>query len=293
VTFPPDEEIARLRERAAGAAARAAAEERRAERAAALARDGSSSLRDMHRSMAELHGRNAGIHRTTARLYDGLAARRELLLGPADETDRVDRSGHRSMAVVAAGAIGAPSLAIALLTGDRELTGLAATDQTSDAAHELEFALGEGPLHEAILSDRVVVAAAETLEHRWPHYAGAVDSLGVRAVVAAPLRHDDASFGAIGVFGSGDALPSAEALQQVADVLVEELVRELRQQTRGDAIPQDWFEHVQRAAGVVSAHLGCDLETAVDLLRARGFADGVTTKAVADRVLSGDLTLDL
>src|SRR5262249_19661128 len=64
----------------------------------------------------------------------------------------------------------------------------AASDAIARAAQDLELALGEGPAVTAMTADVPVRAVGGSLPDRWPLYGPAIGELGVRAVVAGPLR---------------------------------------------------------------------------------------------------------
>ncbi len=275
-----DREISRLLGLAAAAEGRASAEHRRADRAEWLSRQGATSLRSMHRQLAELHRLNADRHRAAARLYHQLAR-------------RASTTVDRRLTLLAADAVGSPSLSLVMLTDDGAPAELVATDVVAGRAQELELTHGEGPLREVMLGDEAVVAAASDLDQRWPCYAAAVSDLGVRGVVAVPLRYPGAVLGALGLFTRDGKVSSVDLVQEVADILVDVIVQEAPELAASAEFGASDLGHVHQAAGMVGVQLACTPQTALALIRARAFAEETTMGTVADQVIAREIELSL
>lgn len=299
---PPDDAaaavVACLRERVAD-------ELRRADRAEAIAAShearsatAPAQLRELRTRMAALHRKMVRRHRTSAALHELHAIRMEAWLnggrGPAFQPV--------FMAAVAA-AMGVGS-ATATMRGQRLLAVVSASsDDVARAAHDLEVVLGEGPAITAMTEGAPVSADSGSLRHRWPLYGSAVGELGVRTVVAVPLRQAATCLGAICAYSPDLVLP--DGLVTVAGQVADAVTRTVLLAPGPFPDPgfpggfpgaplfgeSDYQAVVHQAAGMVSVQCGCGIDDAEDLLRARAFADGQPVEKVALAVLRGDAHL--
>jgi hypothetical protein len=108
------------------------------------------------------------------------------------------------------------------LRGRRPATVVtAASDAIARAAHDLEIALGEGPAVTAMTAGVPVSAVGGSLPDRWPLYGPAIGELGVRAVVAVPLRNAAGCPGTLCVYSPEPVLPdgAVAAAGRVADAV--------------------------------------------------------------------------
>lgn len=286
-------QVAGLRRRAAEARRRAASAQaaaRFAEQAAvAPASFSQASLR-----MAALQRRAQACHLGSARLQEQCADRvRRRLDLPGG------REGRSAFMDAVAAAIGVPSAAVVLLAAGRWEAVIAASDATARAAHDLEFVLGEGPVHLAVARGQTVQVAGTALGDRWPQYGPAVASLGVRAVIAVPLQ-PPAGLGAVCAYGSQPAISKdAEmAAIRVADALPPTLAQAARGSWSPDGVGElplfgeaGFPAVVHRAAGMVSQQCGCEITEALALLRARAFSTDRPAEEIAAGVLRGELRL--
>lgn len=177
---------------------------------------------------------------------------------------------------------------------------VAASSDTARAAHDLEFTLGEGPMIDAAGENGVITAAGPALLARWPQYGAAVAELGVRAVVAMPIRFPTVRLGALCGFDSRPKLPEGvtASADRVADALAH-AVLDTAQTTEttddGPILPlfdeADYRDVVHQAVGMVSAQCECGLRDATAMLRARSFADGLPVDEIAERIVAGTLRL--
>lgn len=194
------------------------------------------------------------------------------------------------MAAVAEAA-GAAHVGISLVLGDRTEAVAVASDSLVTAAQELEFSLGEGPVHDvAATGDRVVVDGPALLA-RWPWFAAAVAGYGVRSVAAEPLRTNTNCFGVLAVFDP-PAEPAARSLTTVADALVYGVLLVPEGGDPFDLTVLAGADHhavVHQASGIVAERLGCGVADGLVVLRARAFATDTTLAAVADEVVHGGL----
>ena len=296
---PPDKAAA-----IASARESAAEQRRRAARAAAIVATceevhvGEPELVGLARTrVAALHRRVQTRHLTAAALFDLYAERMAASLGGARGQD----FRPAFMSAVAA-AIGVGS-ATATMHGQSPAAVVAtASDAVARAAHDLEVALGEGPAITAMTEGVPVSAVGGSLPGRWPLYGPAVGELGVRAVIAVPLRSASTGLGALCGYSrepvlSDGALTNA---RQVAEAVASTMLLAPGHPAPDVGLPglvlfgeSDYQAVVHQAAGMVSAQCDCGIDEAEDLLRARAFADGQPVEQVARAVLRRETRLDL
>lgn len=276
-------------QRAVWASERAARESANAERHDLLYVE---SGRELHAKMAERHRAVAERHLTAARLQEAYARRvREWAAGgsaprPAEiEGDR----GPLFMAGVAE-ACGTHSAALMLVGEDLSQLAVAASDQPSRGAQDLEYVLTVGPALDAARSCRAVYASGAALERRWPGYGSGLAALGLRSVAALPLRVPAGCIGALSVFDPSSALARSGRFGEVADALAEAVLLGPHADP-GLYGGTDLRSVVHQAAGALSEQTGSSIGDALALIKARAFALGESPEWVARRVISGELKL--
>lgn len=236
--------------------------------------------------MAVLHRETQERHLVVAALHEQHAARLEAWLGG----ERPETLEPVFMSTVAA-AIGLGSAA-AQVRGRRPAAVVAAaSDATARAAHDLEVTLGEGPAMVAVEARATVQVTGMSLAERWPLYGPAVAELGVRAVIAVPLRSNAVCFGALCAYGRKPAIEdgTAVAARRIADALTRTVL------LPGETLPggalfgePDYQAVVHQAAGMLSVRHGCGVDDAEAMLRARAFAEARPVEMVAMSVLRGE-----
>jgi len=287
--------VARLRERVAE-------EQRRAARAAEIAARyeeqsavGPDYLRSLNTRMAVLHWQMQARHRMSAALQEVHAIRMEAW---ADGRGPAFRPVFMS-AVAAAMGVGS---AAATLRGRRLAAVVtAASDALARAAHDLEVALGEGPAVTAMTAGVPVSAVGDSLPDRWPLYGPAIGELGVRAVVAVPLRHASGCIGTLCAYSPEPVLLDSviASAGRVADAVTHTMLLSPPDPTTSGAVrdvplfdESDYQAIVHQAAGMVAVQFGCGIDDAEHLLRARAFADSLPVEEVALSVLRQETRLD-
>jgi hypothetical protein len=272
--------------RAAKAAAIAANYER-------LVDEAPTALRPLRVRMAVLHRRLELRHAESARLQELYA-------------DRLHAWGKRVVADLVrptfidavAAAVGCDSTAMTLLgrSGDEALA--AASDVTARMAHDAEFMTAEGPAHDVAAVGATVRVGGDELGERWPRFGPIVAELGVRAVVGVPLRQEPGGdVGALCVYTPEVEVTPDLALSaaHIADALTHTVLNHPGA-VADDEIPVGsildeaaFYDTVNQAAGVVSVRNLCDLDSALAILRARAFADGIPVESLARGVIRGDV----
>jgi len=201
-------------------------------------------------------------------------------------------------AVAAAMGVGS---AAATLYGQRPAAVVtAASDVLARAAHDLEIVLGEGPAVTAMTAGVPVSAVGGSLADRWPLYGPAIGELGVRAVVAVPLRHAADCLGTLCAYSPAPVLPDrvVALAGRVADavtytmLLSPDLTADEGVRDEPLFAESDYQAVVHQAAGMVAVQFGCGIDDAEHLLRARAFADSKPVEEVALSVLRQETRLD-
>ncbi|MFC8515775.1 ANTAR domain-containing protein [Streptomyces sp. NPDC057257] len=270
---------------AAVARARSAYETARAEHHEKLAGEADTeALREAHLRIAEIHRSTAACHQTAARLQESYAVRLT--------TWSRERGTPRPLFMAGvAEACGTSSAALTLVGSTLDQLALAASDEPSRAAQELEFLLGEGPARDATREVRLVAASGLTLRDRWPGYGPAVGELGIAEVAAIPLTLSGACVGALAVFDPAPDFVDSATFSEVAEAITRSMILS----TDGAPGLCDDFDMralVHQAAGMVSVQLDCSVSDALEMIKAHAFAEGVSAQSVADRIVRGLLCLD-
>ncbi|MFC9995547.1 GAF and ANTAR domain-containing protein [Nocardia sp. NPDC127526] len=272
------------------------AERERAARAAAIATrfemqstQAPLSLQPLRERMAELYRGIEERHLSCARLHQNYARRLQRWLTGSRATSR-----PVFMSAVAA-QLGVDGAAITLFGPEREELLVAASDSTARTAHDLELTMEEGPARDVLNGNDLVLAHPDELPVRWPHFGPALTNLGVRAVLAVPLR-SSGLLGAMCAYASRTELHReiAPTAGQVADVLTNAVLLAPSPADSdglglGGALFEeaDYLSNVHQAVGKVAVQCGCDVDSAWALLRARAFASGISVEELARQVVSG------
>jgi hypothetical protein len=187
---------------------------------------------------------------------------------------------HVCGAVIGATGVDGVAVALVLPASPREV--LYASDAVVSEVEELTVTLGEGAGVEALEGGPVLVAdlAAPEWESRWPIYAAAAMSAGVRAVFALPLRIGAIRLGVMDLYravpGSLDPERLADALQ-LADSVCAILLDAADQnplRINGSALEPLGVRHpqVHQATGMLIVQLGVTAAVALTRLRAYAYA---------------------
>ncbi|MDT0277612.1 GAF and ANTAR domain-containing protein [Blastococcus goldschmidtiae] len=180
---------------------------------------------------------------------------------------------------------------VSLIEGRRR-SSAGSTDERVREADSLQYELDQGPCLAAATQRELVAVEDLQQERRWPRWAAAVQPLGLRAALSAPLVAGDATLGAIKVYADHPAafdarsrhllaLFSAQAALVVANLQTAERARRhsdgMRQAVRDRDV-------VGVAKGVLIGRHSVDEDAAMRMLIARS-QDGVTLADAARAVV--------
>jgi GAF domain-containing protein len=208
--------------------------------------------------------------------------------------------GHVCAAVIAVAEVDSAAVTVVLGAGRRETVH--ASGRMAADMEELTLTLGEGPGVDASVAGPVLAADlnAADCQARWPVFAPAAVSAGVRALFALPLRVGGVDLGVMCLYR---ARPGSLDSEQLADALVlADMVLALlldAKQNNGLAAGERWSElagplhpEVHQATGMLTVQLGVTAAAALVRLRAYAFAHERRLSDVARDVVARRLRLD-
>jgi len=182
---------------------------------------------------------------------------------------------------------------VTLLDARGDKTTAAASDPVVERADALQYDLEQGPCLTAWAQRSVVRIDDVSRDSRWPRWAEAVQPLGVRATLSAPLVAGDVALGAMKVYGrqpgiydaSSERVLSmfaAQAAVLVANVQSLDNARRLSDQLK-DALRMR--DVISTAKGVIVAREGVDEDMAFARLVSLSQRDGKKLRDVAESVV--------
>ncbi len=236
------------------------------------------SGRDIHLRLAATHRRIASVHLSSALLQEAYA-RRMAAWSRWSDPRPLFMTG-------VAEACGADSAALTLVGQDRAQLAVAASDDVSRSAQDFEFILEEGPVRDATEGHALVFAAGPAaIESRWPGYGPELTGLGLTGVIAVPLEVTGLCIGALALYDPEPAPRGYRTCADVAEALTQTIL------LGPDPDPElyggtDHRDTVHQAAGAHSVRTGLPVDDALALIKGRAFTLGLSTEAVALRVLA-------
>jgi hypothetical protein len=208
----------------------------------------------------------------------------------------------RRLCSAAGRSLTASGVGVSVMAGNG-IRGVAAVSEPAyEPLEELQFTMGEGPCLEAFDTRQPVLVPdlADGTTRRWPAYAPAALSFGMRAVFAFPLQIGAARLGVLDVFRTEVGALSAEQFRLAltfADAAVGTLLDGQERATPGMAA--DGLDDVManraelfQAQGMVSVQLGVSLTDALARLRAYAYAENRQLGDVARDVVARRLAFE-
>jgi hypothetical protein len=221
--------------------------------------------------------------------------RRLRILGQLVDAAGADVSSQR-VCEVSADLTGVTGAGILLLSPDRPLASLGATDEVAATLGRLQQDLGEGPAVEAYEQQRSVQVPdlADGGPRRWVAFCGPAIEAGAGAVFAFPLQIGAVRLGAVHLYRRESGSMSTEQVADamvLADIAAQSLLAEQSSASPGELAPHvreagDFQLVVHQAAGMVSVQLGTSVAEALVRLRARAFAEGSPVRDIAREVVA-------
>jgi transcriptional regulator with GAF, ATPase, and Fis domain len=197
--------------------------------------------------------------------------------------------------------LGVDGAGITLMDGN-QVGPLCVTGRGAAELEEMQFTLGEGPCHDAFRSGQPVLVTR--LDHgapiRWLPFAELAIRLGIGAVFAYPLEHDDVRLGVLTVYQRTPGPLSEEQLEvctALSIVLAETISSMSHPSPFGESASgiDDAIEYraeVHQASGVVAAQLHISATLALVRIRAHAFATDTAVKVIADDIIAHRLHLN-
>ncbi|CAL9505085.1 hypothetical protein SUDANB95_03492 [Actinosynnema sp. ALI-1.44] len=217
--------------------------------------------------------------------------------------DLADRDGSavavRHVCAVAVAVLGAEDVVVYQTSTDGNCEPVAVTGPLADRVSEAEITFGEGPALEAMVDERLVVAAdleARKWQVWWPVFAPFAVAEGVRGITAFPIVMGAVVIGGLEAYHRSPVVPDRERLVDgllLADAALLVLLRGDFEGTGddpfSDGLEARWAT-VHQATGAVSVQLGADLATAFVRLRAHAYRTGRRLGDVAADVVARRVT---
>ena len=185
---------------------------------------------------------------------------------------------------------------VTLLQGSRPITA-AYTDERTLEVDSAQYKQGDGPCLEAATTGTIQRVVVEEAEARWPHFADAARTAGIKSFLAAPLMVSGEGIGALNLysdtahgFGSLDeafvALFTGQVSGAVASIQRYDQCRQLADNLR---IALDSRAVIEQAKGVLMATRGLGPDAGFELLREESQRRNIKLRLVAEEVVRATL----
>lgn len=184
---------------------------------------------------------------------------------------------------------------ISLMHGFESYGVVAASDQRSRDADEVQFTAGEGPCHDAFRLRRPVLTPdLDAGLSRWPGYCAAALAAGLGAVFAFPLQVGSVGFGVLDLYANrpGSLSPDQETTALRYALVATEILVEFDLVKDGDldltlSHALDYRGEIYQAQGMTMIDLGVVPREALSLMRAHAFAHDMTLAELARDIVAG------
>ncbi|MCU1398598.1 MAG: response regulator receiver and domain protein [Acidimicrobiales bacterium] len=177
---------------------------------------------------------------------------------------------------------------------DGRVTTRAFTDPTCPEIDHAQYESGRGPCMDAFRGGAVVVVESLRGDDRWPEFAAAATAHGVRSTLSLPMLTGGAPIGALnfyastaGAFGESDVDVGRMFAAQASVVLVNAQAywgARLRSEDLERALAGR--EVIDMAKGIIVNSMGCDPDTAFDVLVKQSQAENRKLRDVAADIVA-------
>lgn len=227
-----------------------------------------------------------------SRRVDDLDAQPSATVCPPTE-DQIAAVLHDLLRATAGAVPGVRHAALSVLDRHSLPRVLVSTGDLSRRLESLQFALDEGPTLDAIRgADPVVVVRHDDLG-RWQHFGPRACVLGMTSAVAARLRWNDRTMGALSVYFLGHE-PVPEAAVQLVSALATHAAATLTFARKAEQLEFAMLtrQQIGQAVGVLMERCGLSPEAAFSYLRRVSQTRNVKLREVAQGlVTTGELPL--
>ncbi|MGZ4639734.1 MAG: GAF and ANTAR domain-containing protein [Actinomycetes bacterium] len=179
------------------------------------------------------------------------------------------------VARLATGVVTPPAACGITMRRDHQPLTVASSGPLAAHVDEVQYAAGDGPCLEAMITDRAVIVADMAEERRWGSYPAHALGYGVRSSLSLPLNADEESRGAMNLYAStraafaDGARQRAELFAGQLSVLLTVVVRQTRQVQLSDQLRDALAARtvIDQAVGILMDQERCDADRAFHLLR--------------------------
>jgi transcriptional regulator with GAF, ATPase, and Fis domain len=204
------------------------------------------------------------------------------------------RAALNAVVEASAAVFGADGAGVMLIDDEQALHYVGATDGRAAALEAAQEETGEGPCIDSLVNDTLVCTSDLIDDDRWPRLRQQIGSLGVRAILGAPLRLGMGAIGSLNVYrfepwtwDEAD-IAGVQAYAQVVEELLGAAILARQRHTIVDQLSRA-LQHrvvIERAVGVLMATEGMDAVRAFDGLRRAARSRRVRVSDLAEQILS-------
>lgn len=173
------------------------------------------------------------------------------------------------------------------------------SDPNVAGLENLQFNLAQGPCQDAFRAGHPVHVSRwdESAALRWPLFVDLAHSSGIRAVSAYPLMNEVAGVGVLTLYRATEGVLTDVQLDDVlavARVLTDTLISLQTDEESGLLVEEriTYRAEIYQASGMVAVQSGVTPAEALLLIRAHGFAHGLSVADVATEIVSRRLRLE-
>jgi len=181
---------------------------------------------------------------------------------------------------------------VTLIRDGRKYTA-AYTDDVVERADALQYELDEGPCISAWRENAIVRVDDVGVEERWPRWAPAAGTMGLRSVLSAPLRVRNEALGAIKVYSSEAAAydaadePILQLLSDQAAIVLANVQGYLEAQQLTEQLKEALTSRdtIGQAKGILMEREKIDDEAAFAMLRQASQTKNIKLRDIAQAIV--------